>query len=196
MIKSASDVTKDAFIHTQGNHFYLDSPQWEIEWMAHSLGQKVRFGGHADKPYSVAEHSVLVSLLMEEETGGDPFEGLMHDAAESVLPDVNSPWKKHFPDLKAREKILEADIRRTWALPLSKTQACTKADWLALFIEAAQILPERGTDFDDPYNLRPEALRLREEEGWSIVCVDWEVAKSLFLQRFDALRGRSWKSGA
>lgn len=188
-IKSASEITSDDYIHTQGGRFVLAKPKWDIRWMAHSLAQKARFGGHADERYSVAEHSVLVSILMQELYGGNPLEGLLHEAGESVLPDVNSPWKKYFPDLRAAETALETDFRKKWNLPAEKSQACRKADWIALFMEAAQILPERGMDFDDPYNLRPEALKLREKGGWRIACLDWREAKEAFLERYTQLNG-------
>ena len=45
---------------------------WAIAW---SLGQIVRFNGHALRPYSVAEHSLLVCEIAEREllAGKLPF---------------------------------------------------------------------------------------------------------------------------
>lgn len=187
-MKASSDGYQNRrYIHTQGGRFYILRPEWNIEWMAHSLAQTARYRGHADRQYSVAEHSVLVSLLMAEEVGGDPFEGLMHDGAEAVLPDVSSPFKGLFPDLRMMEKKLDRSIRERWKLPLTKTDECQTADWLALFIEAALLLPERGADFEDPYHLRPRALALREAKGWTVVCMPWQQAKGIFLQRYHEL---------
>ena len=187
---SSSETSQDPYIHTQGGRFYIRSPQWDVQWMAHSMAQTARYRGHADKFYSVAEHSVLVAALMREVTGGDPFEGVMHDAAESVLPDVSAPFKQLLPDLRQEEKLLDADIRTTFRLPPEKTKECATADWLALFIEAAQIVPERGADFVDPYKLRPKALRLRQLDGWEVACLPWEQAKELWLGAFAQTRRR------
>lgn len=154
------------------------------------MAQTARYRGHADTFYSVAEHSVLVAGLMRDVVGGDPFEGIMHDAAESVLPDVSSPFKQLLPDLRRIEKKLDKDIRQTFCLPLEKTQEATKADWLALFIEAAELIPERGGDFVDPYELRPVALELREMKGWKLLRLNWREAKELWLGAYEQLRPR------
>lgn len=186
-LRSSSETPQDPYIHVQpdagedDSRFYIRSPKWRLNAMAHSMAQTARYRGNADEFYSVAEHSVLVASLMREVTGGDPYEGILHDAAESILPDVSSPFKQLLPDLRREEKQLEADIRAKFGLPPVKTQECAAADWLALFIEAAQIVPERGEDFVDPYHFRPKALELREKKGWRIMCLNWRAAKKLWL---------------
>lgn len=183
-LKSASDgYVGNAYIHTQAGLFHADRPTWDVGAIAHALGQTARYRGNTDEFYSVAEHSVLVSLLMQEVTGGDPKEGLFHDATESVLPDVSSPFKQLFPDLRRVDNDFNRSVRRAFNLPEEKSQQCKHADWLALFLESATILPGRGTDFEDPYNFRQEALRLKEKDGWGIVCLSWREAKAAFLQR-------------
>jgi hypothetical protein len=136
---------------------------------------------------SVAEHSVLVASLMREVVGGDPFEGILHDAAESILPDVSAPFKQLLPDLRREEKLLDTSIRQHFMLPAKKSQECTVADWLALYIEASQIVPERGLDFVDPYGLRSKAMDLREG-GWYIKCLGWREAKQLWLDAYAQLK--------
>jgi 5'-deoxynucleotidase YfbR-like HD superfamily hydrolase len=188
-IASPSEGYKDnAYIHTQGGRFYAARPTWDISAVAHALAQTARYRGNADKFYSVAEHSILVSLLMEEVVGGSPYEGILHDATESVLPDVSSPFKHLLPDLRAMDKQFDKSLREHFGLPAGgKSKEAGIADWLALFIEAAQILPERGEDFEDPYNLREEALKLRRQ-GWMVRGFDWQHAKGLYLSRFEAVR--------
>ncbi len=156
--------------------------------MAHSMAQTARYRGNADTFYSVAEHSVLVAALMRDVVGGDPYEGVFHDGAESVLPDVSSPFKQLLPDLRKIEKVLDKDIRKTFGLPAEKTKEATIADWLALFIEAAELIPERGADFVDPYDLRQEALKLREQKGWRVARLDWKAAKKLWLDAYHQFR--------
>lgn len=186
-LKSSSQTPQDAYIHTQDGRFYIDRPIWISNSMAHSMAQTARYRGNSDEFYSVAEHSVLVAGLMRHIVGGDPFEGLLHDAAESILPDVSAPFKQLLPDLRKLEHDLDVSIRSTFGLPAEKTQEATKADWLALFIEAAQIIPERGADFVDPYDLRKEALALRES-GIAIRCFTWQQAKVEWLKVFEDIR--------
>ena len=191
MIHSPSEGYRDnRYIHTQGGRFYACTPVWRVDSIAHALGQTARYRGNADIFYSVAEHSILVSLLMEHEVGGDPMEGLHHDDSESVLPDVSSPFKGLFPDLRKFEKEhIDPSIRKHFGLPAKKTDENGIADWLALFIESAQILPERGVDFEDPYNLRVKALKLRRE-GWMVHGYEWNHAKGLYLARHNDLQHR------
>lgn len=192
-LKSSSHIPQDPYIHVQpdpdsdDSRFYINRPVWRIGAMAHAMSQTARYRGNCDEFYSVAEHCCLVASLMHSVTGGDPFEGLMHDGTESILPDVSAPFKQLLPDLRSIEHKLDADLRRTFNLPLAKTPECTKADWLALFIEAAQILPERGADFVDPYGFREEALDLREQ-GWSIRCLTWQEAKQAWLNGYAELK--------
>lgn len=63
--------------------------------IGHSLAQINRFTGHATRPYSVAEHSLLVMLLAHKEHASPElqFAALMHDAHECITSDVASPIK-------------------------------------------------------------------------------------------------------
>jgi hypothetical protein len=68
--------------------------------IAHALSQQYRFAGHTRTFYSVAEHSVRVSLLCRPD---DALWGLLHDASEAFLTDVPAPpiqvkhgsWRLH-----------------------------------------------------------------------------------------------------
>ncbi len=68
----------------------------DVRDIAHALALKCRFNGHCRVFYSVAEHSVRVSRVME--VGGRKMAmwGLMHDAAEAYLADLGGPIKKAF----------------------------------------------------------------------------------------------------
>lgn len=57
--------------------------------IARSLAYTCRFGGHLRQPYSVAQHSCLVSDICEDA----PLEGLLHDAGEAYYGDWSSPLK-------------------------------------------------------------------------------------------------------
>lgn len=66
-----------------------------ISEIAYSLAQINRFTGHAKRPYSVAEHSVLVATIAESEGASTSAQlaALLHDAHEAYTGDVSSPAK-------------------------------------------------------------------------------------------------------
>jgi len=78
--------------------------------IAHALSMVCRFTGHTRRFYSVAEHSVRVSWLVEEM--GGPMAGLcglLHDASEAYIADVARPLK-HSPTM-APYRAVEARIQ-------------------------------------------------------------------------------------
>ncbi len=68
--------------------------------IAHSLSQLCRFGGHAERFYSVAEHSINVATLLEQQGANKitVLAGLLHDATEAYLGDVARPIKMKLKD--------------------------------------------------------------------------------------------------
>ena len=74
------------FIATySGNRFYFDdimANDVNIQEIAHALSHLCRFGGHVREFYSVAQHSVLVSLLAPPEHA---LGALLHDATEAYV---------------------------------------------------------------------------------------------------------------
>jgi len=112
-------INSDAWIQThKGYMFRPFSEDWhdfDIEDIAHSLSNLCRFNGHCKEFYSVAQHSMLVSVI-----GGDGKQlmdasrtavaqwGLLHDAPEAYLGDTSTPIKSSerlFLELKMLESI-------------------------------------------------------------------------------------------
>ena len=80
-----------------------------------------RFGGHTRAFYSVAQHSVIVSELVEARGGDveDVFAALMHDATEAYLGDMPHPIKHRSPlgaAFKEAEDRLEAVLQARFAI--------------------------------------------------------------------------------
>lgn len=184
-------ATKDmGFVETSsGTKFYLHDPEFRFDDIAHALAYNCRFNGHTKDFYSVAEHSLLVSAIVEYLGGNHQqiLEGLLHDATEAYLTDIPAPFKQFLPDWKKLDYDLDQKFR-TWAdLPSSKTGLVKQADWMALFIEAYHLLPDGGECFADPENLRERALELADEYGLAPFCFGPEEAEDLFLREWAEL---------
>ena len=110
----------DGFIGTfSGLRFWPLDPNPEkilIADIAHALAHQCRFGGHASKFYSVAEHSVHVSQLCLPE---DALWGLLHDASEAYLVDLPRPLKllPEFAPYREAERRLQRAVALRFGLP-------------------------------------------------------------------------------
>src|ERR1044071_4781738 len=95
------------------NPFDPDPDQIDIGDIGRALANQCRFGGHCRVFYSVAQHSVIVSEIVERRGGDveDAFAALMHDATEAYLGDMPHPLK-HRSELGASFKAAEADLER------------------------------------------------------------------------------------
>jgi hypothetical protein len=98
-----------------------DLDQIDIGDITRALANTCRFGGHCRSFYSVAQHSVIVSELVEQR-GGDPedvFAALMHDAAEAYLGDMPHPLKHRSAlgeAFRAAEAHLEQAIHKRFGI--------------------------------------------------------------------------------
>jgi hypothetical protein len=107
-----------------------------IEDIAHALSNIVRFTGHAKAPYTVAQHSVMVSML----SGEHALCGLLHDATEAYLGDVSSPLKSLLPDYREAEERAHKVIAGAFGLPYPLPREVKDADRQALLIEKRDLL--------------------------------------------------------
>lgn len=119
-----------------------------IEDIIHSLPHLARFAGQSPEMYSVARHSVHVSLEVEardKENLAAQRLGLVHDGTEAYLSDVPGPVKKGLPGYKHAERRLDANIVE--ALDLNVTEQdrklVKKADDTVGGYELAVQFPER-----------------------------------------------------
>jgi hypothetical protein len=170
-----------------GRMFWPLDPRPEevcLKDIAHALAIQNRFGGHSLVPYSVAQHSVMVSRWCDLT---DARWGLLHDAAEAYLNDVCRPVKVH-PDMapyRAGEALLMSVICERFGLPPLEPPSVQRADRLMLLAEKRDLLaPEPapwGVAQGDFAGLRDGDLPARIEP-WS-----WRDAEYAFLARWDDL---------
>jgi hypothetical protein len=102
--KPASDQRIGSPIWTfTGKLFWPLDPRpedFDISDIAHALACTSRFGGHAEQPYSVAQHCVLASMHVNTRTlrtmpAHMRYQALMHDAPEAYPPgDLLRPLKQ------------------------------------------------------------------------------------------------------
>lgn len=191
-----SENEKTLFIETMlGRKFYLldDKPRFDVVEIAHALSMQCRYTGHTARFYSVAEHSVLVAYIMKRFELGDPFEGLMHDATEAYLSDIASPWKALLPDYKRLEKGLEAKARVFFGLPALITDGCKMADWIALFVEAYQLIPSKALDWPAPPGVKERASEFIKGDMSHLGLPPLEANRT-FMRTFNALAPAHFKN--
>lgn len=93
---------RGGWIQTYGGRQYwpLDprSEEVDIKDIAHALSLICRYTGHCERFYSVAEHSVNVSYVVQRYApSGRPalfLHALLHDAAEAYCNDIARPVKR------------------------------------------------------------------------------------------------------
>ena len=164
-----------------GGDFDLVSPDpnvIHIGAIAHGLGRICRFTGQCSEHYSVAEHSVHASYLVEED---EQLSALMHDAAEFVVGDMSQPMKRLVPEFAWVEKRVEVAIQRRFLLP-EMSPAVKHADRLMLRAEQTQVMRRDDEDWQGLEGIEAPDVRIG---FWSPA-----VATSQFLDRFHELAVR------
>ncbi len=148
------------WINTHGGRavdvFDPDPETFHIGDIAWALSHSCRYAGHSERHFSVAEHSILVSLAVRD-LGGSPQDqlaGLLHDATEAYLCDIPSPIKADpaFDGYRAIERNLERAILTRFGLPDALPEIVRYADLQLLVIEHPILMPRKAK----PWNALPE----------------------------------------
>lgn len=150
------------YIHTSsGKKYYPFDPNpdhVDIEVIAHHLATRARWNGatqHKSYPdrilYSVAEHSVYVSLYVESVLRRPDLalEALLHDGSEAFNGDLIRPLKysSAFAEpFKKVELINEAAVAKRFQLPLEMSPEVKIADEAVCAAEAIQIVPKHSSE--------------------------------------------------
>lgn len=174
----SSDYRKGGWTQTYtGKQFWgMDARPEDIsiEDIAHALACVNRYNGHTPVPYSVAQHSVLVSQHCLPE---DAFWGLMHDASEAYLGDMISPLKRFIPQYVEVEDNLMGVICRRFLMSPEQPHSVKIADLTVLAAEARDLFPVKPADWKLPHP--PVATKIDP--------VGWRRAEAMFLERFHEL---------
>lgn len=138
--------------------------------IAHALALINRYTGHSMVPYSVAQHSVIVSKLVPEEHA---LWGLLHDASEAYLGDVARPLKVMLPSYVELEHHVQQVIAQVFGLRWPIPAEVKKADNRALIYEKRSLM-----SVDHDWGIEAEPV------GGALSPYCWQQAKKMFEDRF------------
>lgn len=165
----------------------------DIAW---ALAQTNRFTGHCLRPYSVAEHSLLVCELAEHIYQLDVhglLAALMHDAHEAYCGDMSSPGKQALGTAWEQfEGRLQHDVRTGFALHTAAglhKAAIKQCDLIALATERRDLMPSHTVATAVPWpcldGIEPAHwVNLRSVERSD---KDWEFWRDRWLDRYHEL---------
>ena len=184
------ETTKDNHRHASistfsGVEFFSLDPRVEdirIFDIAHALAMKCRYTGHCHQFYSVAQHSLMVSDMLEvmKCSVEEQYIGLMHDAQEAYLPDVASPLKGHIPGYREIEGRVEACVAEAFGFEFPHPKVIKIADAEAFKHEYKNIMqPLDWWKGDGP------------KYDWGVIPeMDPFMGREMFLQRHRLLNAK------
>ena len=163
----------------------------DIETIIYGLGC-LRFRNQTKAPITVLQHSVMVSYLCDPK---DALQGLLHDASEAYLGDMNK-WLKLQPELFEFVEIderLQRVIYRKFGCAVEMTPSVKEADRIMVRFEGWH--PEYG--LNAPMSDHPKYGPLSQQDlldlprGHVLFAYSpWKrkMAARKFLDRFEYLR--------
>lgn len=159
--------------------------------IAHHLAQTNRYTGACSRPYSVAEHSLLVCEIVErvqcERNPSILLAALMHDAHEAYTQDLSQPMKQIIGQAwETEEQRIAHSVHKRFGLVTAFIVARKQihdADLTALSTERAQLLPPGGPAWPVTQSHPPIGWwRFSEREAFT-----WQDWRQAFLDRFAEL---------
>ena len=150
-------------------HFTVMEPKMEdidINDIAHALSRMTRANGHFSQFYSVGQHSgsCAYEAAEREYSSRVILACLLHDGSEAYMADVTRPLKKHMPEYRQVEDVLQNMIFEKFLgmLPTEEELAQVKAVDDALlfhefkcFMNEELDLPEHELMTKPAFNTKP-----------------------------------------
>lgn len=159
----------------------------------HALSNKCRFTGHTDEFYSVAQHSALVSCVVERLAKQEGLseqdvlllakQGLLHEGDEVALPDIPTPIKvlEQFAFLKRVAKEWNNLTMQKFKLPYVEHPLVKKADRILLITEKRDLMKTSHAWCQEEETIVPLKNR--------IIPLPPPKAKHMFMLRYRQLFG-------
>ena len=161
------DAPKDCIRTNSGLYVNVFEPTSEmicVEDIAHALASMPRFGGHLNKHYSVAQHSVKCCEWAI--TLADKKAALMHDASEAYMLDIPTPIKSKLPDYKLHEAKLMEFIANKYQFQFPLSETVHEIDREMLLHEWENLVVNENDEFE---------------------CWDHATSKAKFIEEFNFL---------
>jgi|CryBogDrversion2_4_1035264.scaffolds.fasta_scaffold27857_1 hypothetical protein len=117
-----------------------------IQDIAHALSSIPRFGGHLNRHYTVAQHSVLASRMAK--TKKDKKAALMHDGSEGYLWDVPTPIKHILPEYRLLEDKLMTVIATKFGFEWPMSDKVKRIDRRMLDLEWKNLVETNNKEFE------------------------------------------------
>ncbi len=159
-----------------GRQFWpLDPRPEEIDIIdiAHSLSMMCRYGGHTSRFYSVAEHSVLVSIKAKPMNA---LWGLLHDASEAYAVDIPRPLKRYLSGYAAIENSIMRAVCERFGLDPTPPAEIKEIDDRIIEDERRALMGVPAGNWGH-----------RNPLGVAIVGLPPSQAERLFIEQFEAL---------
>lgn len=200
-----------------GKSVFDDTNAPSVREIAHSLAQINRFTGHAKRPYSVAEHSLLVADTARAIFGASPqvqLAALMHDAHECLCGDVATPIKQVLgSEWRAFEHVQYCLVQSHYELDKvseDNEDLIKRCDLIALATERRDLLPFNAAlhdpwpsidSTDGPHTITPRGIDLmsagRVNTPWSVWADAFEIrAINLMTTTMAPAVARRWRDSA
>lgn len=138
--------TPDCIRTSTGIYINVFEPTEEmicIDDIAHGLTYQCRFGGHLPVFYSVAQHSLNCSYLIDNPKL--KLAALLHDASEAYLLDIPRPIKQRLSNYKEIEDGLMKLIAKKFGFTYPLQEEIKKADETMLQLEWDYLMLKKGT---------------------------------------------------
>lgn len=187
-LESERTGRKGSWIQTySGQMFWPLDPRPEeifVYDIAHALSLICRYAGHCRTFYSVAQHCIIGTHLVDPEFALD---FLFHDAPEAYICDMPKPVKVYLPEYHVIEDRIEQAISARFDLQYPHPPEIKHMDWTLLITEARDLMEIPLVSWNIPEGIKALNQKI----------VPWQPAKaeSLFHRHYELLTSEAYKSG-